>query len=111
MTTHFDPQIDERRAEDFGEQMIRILSDASLALQLSIGHQVGLFDAMAGMRPSTSQEIAAAAQLDERYVREWLGALTMGGIVDYDPERCRYRLPVEHAAGRRFSIPSRRCTA
>jgi 2-polyprenyl-3-methyl-5-hydroxy-6-metoxy-1,4-benzoquinol methylase len=98
MTMNADPQIDEQRAEAFGAQMIRILSDASLALQLSIGHQLGLFDTMAGMRPSTSQEIADAAQLDERYVREWLGALTMGNIVEYDPERHRYWLPAEHAA-------------
>ena len=42
---------------------------------LSVGHRVGLFDAMAGMRPATSDEIAGAAGPDERYVRQWLGAM------------------------------------
>jgi SAM-dependent methyltransferase len=48
--------------------------------------------------PSTSVEIAAAAGLHERYVREWLAALVTGGIVRHDPHSGRYHLPPEHAA-------------
>jgi hypothetical protein len=33
---------------------------------LSVGHRTGLFDTMAGLEPSTSTEIAAAAKLNER---------------------------------------------
>jgi 2-polyprenyl-3-methyl-5-hydroxy-6-metoxy-1,4-benzoquinol methylase len=53
---------------------------------------------MATLPPSTSAEIAAAADLNERYVREWLGAMVTGRIVDYDSERKQYALPAEHAA-------------
>ncbi|MCC9306013.1 class I SAM-dependent methyltransferase [Kitasatospora sp. RB6PN24] len=53
---------------------------------------------MAGMQPAGSGEIARAAGLNERYVREWLGAMVTGGVVDYDPERKTYALPPEHAA-------------
>jgi SAM-dependent methyltransferase len=67
-------------------------------LMTSIGHQTGLFEAMAGLAPSTSAEIAAAAQLNERYVREWLAAMVTGRIVEYDPASKTYRLPPEHAA-------------
>jgi 2-polyprenyl-3-methyl-5-hydroxy-6-metoxy-1,4-benzoquinol methylase len=35
--------------------------------------------------------------LNERYVREWLGATVVGGIVEYDPEGREYTLPPEHA--------------
>ena len=35
--------------------------------------------------PATSSEIAGAAGLNERYVREWLGAMATAGIVEYDP--------------------------
>jgi DNA-binding IclR family transcriptional regulator len=52
---------------------------------------------MAGIGPSTSAEIATAAGLEERYVREWLGAMTTGRIVELDPETGMYRLPPEHA--------------
>ncbi|WP_232247300.1 class I SAM-dependent methyltransferase [Kitasatospora azatica] len=50
------------------------------------------------MAPATSAEIARSAGLDERYVREWLGAMVVGGFVDYQPEQATYHLPPEHAA-------------
>jgi hypothetical protein len=43
---------------------------------ISVGHRTGLFEAMRHLPPATSQEIAGAAELNERYVREWLGAMT-----------------------------------
>src|SRR5215831_13270592 len=63
----------------------------------SIGHQTGLFDAMASLSPSTSEQIATNASMNERYVREWLGSMVAGRIVEYDPEQHSYRLPPEHA--------------
>ncbi|NIW98623.1 MAG: transcriptional regulator, partial [Phycisphaerae bacterium] len=35
--------------------------------------------------------------LNERYVREWLGAMVTGSIIDYDPDNKTYSLPKEHA--------------
>ena len=70
--------LDTAKLEAFGAKMTAILNGASAALMLSVGHQLGLFDTMATLPPSTSQEIANAAGLDERYVREWLGAMTTG---------------------------------
>jgi 2-polyprenyl-3-methyl-5-hydroxy-6-metoxy-1,4-benzoquinol methylase len=88
--------IDEKRVEAFGERLMGMLNEGSLALMISVGHRTGLFDAMADLPVSTSSEIANAAGLEERYVREWLGAMVVGGIVEY--ERARgYNLPVEHA--------------
>ena len=70
-----------------------LLNDALLSLSISLGHQTGLFDTMAELPPATSDEIAKAADLDERYVREVLGALTTGGIVTYDARARTYALP------------------
>jgi 2-polyprenyl-3-methyl-5-hydroxy-6-metoxy-1,4-benzoquinol methylase len=89
---------DQTRAEAFGEKLVETLNAGTLCLMVSIGHRTGLFDAMADLAPSTSAEIADAARLNERYVREWLGATTLGGIVDLDPASGRYWLPPEHAA-------------
>jgi ubiquinone/menaquinone biosynthesis C-methylase UbiE len=91
-------QIDAAKAEAFAGQMINILNGASLTLMVSVGHQTGLFDTMAGLAPSTSEQIAGAAGLNERYVREWLGAMVTGRIVEYDPTKGTYHLPPEHAA-------------
>ena len=53
---------------------------------------------MSELEPSSSEEIASAAKLNERYVREWLGAMVTGEIVVYDLENKTYSLPPEHSA-------------
>ena len=84
--------------EEFGVRMLSVLNDGMLCLMISIGHKTGLFDTMSAMpAAATSLEIAKAAKLNERYVREWLGAMTTGRIVEYDPATSRYCLP-ERAA-------------
>lgn len=94
--------IDEQRAGAFAERLVGVLNDAFLALLVSLGHRVGLFETLSGLGPSTSERIAAEAGLEERYVREWLGGMTVGGIVEYDPAGATYVLPAEHTP---FLIP------
>ena len=86
------------KAQAFAERLLTILNDGALCLMISIGHRTGLLDAMRDAAPSTSAEIAARAGLNERYVREWLGAMVTGRIVNIDPARNRFSLPPEHAA-------------
>ncbi len=93
-TQAFDPA----RAEAFAGQMIGMINGACLGLMTSIGHQTGLFDVLAGLPPSTSHQIASAAGLNERYVREWLAAMVTGQVIEYSPTDATYRLPPEHAA-------------
>jgi 2-polyprenyl-3-methyl-5-hydroxy-6-metoxy-1,4-benzoquinol methylase len=89
---------DAAKAEAFAEKLVGAVDGASLALLTSVGQRTGLFDALAQLPPSTSEEIARAAALDERYVREWLGGMVVSGVVDYDPAKQHFRLPAEHAA-------------
>lgn len=89
---------DEARAEAFAGRMLDLLNDGALAVMISVGHRTGALDALAEHGPATSQELAEAAGLNERYVREWLGAMTAGRIVELDPETGQYVLPAEHAA-------------
>ncbi|MFF1736962.1 methyltransferase domain-containing protein [Streptomyces sp. NPDC058247] len=91
-------RLDPERAEKFAGRMVQVVNDACLGYLCSLGHRTGLFDAMAPLPPSTSVQIAKAADLDERYVREWLGGLTVAGVVEYRPDDGTYRLPPEHAA-------------
>ena len=72
---------DEARASAFEGRMVGMLNAGALALMISIGHRTGLFDTLSAMPPATSEAIADRAGLNERYVREWLGAMTVGGIV------------------------------
>lgn len=91
-------EFDSKKAEEFGARMIDQLNAGFLCLMTSIGHVTGLLDVMAELPPSSSAEIATAAGLNERYVREWLGAMVTGRIVEYDPASKTYHLPNEHAA-------------
>jgi SAM-dependent methyltransferase len=92
------PALNQAQLEEFGGRALDILNKGALAVMMSVGHRTQLFDTMAGLPPSTAGDIAAAAGLQERYVREWLGAVVTGGIVAYDDERGTYHLPAEHAA-------------
>jgi 2-polyprenyl-3-methyl-5-hydroxy-6-metoxy-1,4-benzoquinol methylase len=98
VTTTIEPTIESSVAEEFAERLLGVFNDSSLALLLSIGHQVGLFDVLDGRPPSRSAEIATAAGLNERYVREWLNGLTTGRVIEHDPQTGTYWLPAEHAA-------------
>lgn len=93
-----DSNFNTTKADAFSESLIEVLNKSAIALALSIGDRVGLFTAMAGLPASTSKQIADAAGLDERYVREWLGTMVTGRVVNYFPESRTYQLPPEHAA-------------
>jgi hypothetical protein len=86
-------------SEEFAEHLMGVLNGGALALMLSVGHSTGLFDAMASLPPSTSTQIAEAAGLNERYVREWLGAMTTGLIVNHDPGQTPSAASPGHARG------------
>lgn len=95
MTTQL---LDQTKSEAFAQRMLDILNSGAIALMTSIGHRTGLFDVMAELPPATSHQIAEAAGLNERYVREWLGAMVTGLVMDYSPATDKYALPPEHAA-------------
>lgn len=100
MTTLTTPQtpFDQKRAGAFANQLLETLNGGAISLMISIGHRTGLFDMMATLPPATSQDIADVAGLQERYVREWLGAMVTGRIIVYNASNKTYHLPPEHAA-------------
>lgn len=94
MTTEsFDPD----RAQEFGGRLVAMFTDAMNTLMIDLAARTGLFDALAAA-PGTSAALAERAGLQERYVRECLGALVTSAIVDYDAASATYTLPAEHAA-------------
>lgn len=89
---------DNSKAEEFASKMFQFLNSGMLSLMISIGYKTGLFDIISQLKPSTSQEISQATQLNERYIREWLGAMVTGNIIEYDSLTEKYFLPKEHSA-------------
>lgn len=91
-------ELDQAQVDQFMQRLIGTLTSAGTALMLSIGHRTGLFDALAGREPATSEQIAQWSGLNERYVREWLGAMVTARIIDFDAQQKTYQLPATHAA-------------
>ncbi|MCW6007940.1 class I SAM-dependent methyltransferase [Micromonospora sp. CPCC 205371] len=89
--------LDQARAEEFAGRLFELYTGGLLTSLIDIGFRTGLFEA-AAQGPTTSAGLAERAGLNERYVREWLGALTTGGIIEYDGSARTYTLPPEHAA-------------
>lgn len=98
MADNMNADADAETVEAFTERMQQVFDNASLALLASLGHQTGLLDTMARLSSATSSEIADAAELHERYVREWLAGMATAGVVDYDPAARTYLLPEHRAA-------------
>jgi len=97
MTVTGDQQFTDT-TEEFAGRIAGSIDSASLAILLSIGHQTKLFDTLAELPPATSAQIADAAGLNERYVREWLGGMVSGRVVEFDPAAQTYTLPRHRAA-------------
>ena len=70
---------------EFSNYMIDVINKGSLSIMLSVGHRTKLFDILSSLPPSSVKEIASKAKLNERYVKEWLGAMVTGKIIEYDP--------------------------
>jgi 2-polyprenyl-3-methyl-5-hydroxy-6-metoxy-1,4-benzoquinol methylase len=98
MSTTIRERFDVAAAEAFTARLVGALNDGALMLMVSVGHRTRLFDTLAAAGDVTSATLAERAGLDERYVREWLGAMTAGRIVRLDGETGRYALPAEHAS-------------
>lgn len=81
----------------FSDRLLDIYTGSMLTNMLDIGYRTGLLEA-AAKGPATSAELSARAGLNERYVREWLGAMATGGIFTYDAASRSYTLPADHAA-------------
>ncbi|XP_022087018.1 uncharacterized protein LOC110977324 [Acanthaster planci] len=86
-------------AEEFLADMEKKLVGGMIGIVVAIGMETGLFDVLIslGGEPKTSVEIADAGNFKERYVREWLGAMTAARVVNFDPEEEKYWLPVHRS--------------
>jgi SAM-dependent methyltransferase len=67
----------------FADKMTRILNYGALNLALAIGYRTGLLDAMDELEiPQTAESISLKTGLNVRYIKEWLGVMVTGEIVE-----------------------------
>jgi hypothetical protein len=77
-------QLDQAKIEQFAGTMMGILNGGMLALLTSIGYHTGIFETMAGKRPSTAEEIGKARAATSRDTTFATRRSTRGG-----PKRSR----------------------
>lgn len=93
---------DPETAASFAQTLVSNINDAATCILISLGHQLGLFTALARLTPKAQEPSViaqAAGNLNVPCVTEWLAAMTCTGILECDSSfstiSC-YRLPPEH---------------
>ena len=87
---------DQARADAFIGKVLGDTVGLATTAMASIGDRLGFFRDLADSGASTSVELASRTGTQERYVREWLGAMANAGYLEYDPSNGRFTLPPEH---------------
>jgi len=86
---------------EFSKRLTTILNCGALNLAMALGYRTHLFDVMDAFEsPQTVSVVAKRAGLNERYVKEWLGVMVSGGIVELSQSSSGddlFYLPREHA--------------
>jgi ubiquinone/menaquinone biosynthesis C-methylase UbiE len=94
--------ISRQKQDEFMDMMTRVFNLGALNLALGLGYKLGLFEAMAKENePLSCAELAGRAGVSPRYLREWLGVMTCGRVVELSRAADGaelYFLPREHAA-------------
>ncbi len=83
MRTEFDPD----RLPLAILELFRIKQGEMVSALMHLGARLELWDALSGCEPCTSDELAEAAGLRERWVREWLHGMVAAGVVQHDDGR------------------------
>ena len=89
--------VDPQKLEALAGRLIGDIAAGYGGVMVSIGNQLGLYRAMAGAGPLSSQEVAKRSDCAERYVREWLNSQVAAGYIDYHPTSKCYELTAEQA--------------
>lgn len=88
------------KGREFSKRLTAILNHGALNLAMALGYRTRLFDVMDEFKfPKTASAIARKAGLNERYVKEWLGVMVSGHIVEFSQSSSGddlFYLPKEH---------------
>lgn len=89
--------LDEGKLNDLVTRLVGDISAGYGGVMVALGDKLGLYKAMAGAGPLSSEELARRSGCAERYVREWLNSQAAGGYVTYHPRSATYELTPEQA--------------
>jgi hypothetical protein len=88
--------VDEAKIHQFIGQMLSDLGGAASVALVRMGDALGLYKTLHAQGPMTVAELAAAAGVNERYLREWASHQAASNYLSYDPATQKFALPEEH---------------
>jgi 2-polyprenyl-3-methyl-5-hydroxy-6-metoxy-1,4-benzoquinol methylase len=88
--------IDPAKIKAGGERIFGYLKGMGVSAMIYLGDKLGLYQALDGAGPVTSEELAQKTGLHERWVREWIRGQAAAGIIDYKGDE-RFELSPEIA--------------
>ena len=89
--------IDQEKLNQFLGQMLSDISGATSMTMVRIGDSLGIYKTMHTRGAMSSSQLAAAAEVNERYLREWLAHQAASNYVCYDATNQTYSLSPEQA--------------
>jgi ubiquinone/menaquinone biosynthesis C-methylase UbiE len=97
MSNVSEAKIDEGKLNAFIGQMLGDLGGASSVAMVRLGDALGFYKVLQTKGPMTSGDLAKAANVEERYAREWLSHQAASNYLSYDPATGEFALPAEQA--------------
>jgi 2-polyprenyl-3-methyl-5-hydroxy-6-metoxy-1,4-benzoquinol methylase len=88
--------VDTEAVHAFAGKVLGDTSGMTTTILAALGDRLGLFKSLAAHGSVTTGEFSKVAGINERYAREWLGAMTAAGYVEYAPTTGRFFLPAAH---------------
>ena len=89
--------VDETKLNAFIGKMLGDLGGAFSVPMVRMGDKLGLYKALNEQGPLTPAELAAKANVAERYAREWLSQQAASGYLEYNSATGKFTLPPEQA--------------
>src|SRR5689334_22882648 len=89
--------VDDAKLHQFMGQMLSDLGGAASVALVRIGDALGLYKTLHERGPMAVTELAAAAGVNQRYLREWLSHQAASNYLSYDPATQKFALPPEQA--------------
>src|SRR5205807_9205131 len=90
-------ELNMKKVEELAFRVVGDMGGAFIMALGYIGDRLGLYKAMDGAGPITSGELASMAGLNERYLREWQGAMVADGDRQHHPKPQKYPISPDQA--------------
>ena len=87
--------VEDAKLHQFIGQMLSDLGGAASVALVRIGDALGLYKTLHQRGPMTVADLAAAAKVNERYLREWLSQQAASNYLSYDSATQKFALPPE----------------